>query len=198
MTGLILGTVAAGVLAGRFFIPAGVAGSLDALTSFALGLMVLGVGIDVGRNREAWTNLRRLGARVLFVPGAIAVGSIAGAMGAGLLLSLPANEAGAVGAGFGWYSLSGILLSRVYRVDTGALAFLANVFREVIAVVLMPVLARHAGKVTAIAPGGATTMDTTLPVIVRFVGTEVAMIAFISGVVLTLAVPFLVPLLIRL
>jgi len=198
MTGLILGTVAAGILVGRYLIPAAAVGGLDTVTSFALGLLVLGVGIDSGRNRDAWSNLRRLGGRIILVPFAIAVGSIVGAIGVGLLLNLPANEAGAVGAGFGWYSLSGILLSRIYRVDTGALAFLTNVFREIIAFILMPLLARVAGKITAIAPGGATTMDTTLPVVVRFVGAEVAMIAFVSGVLLTLAVPVLVPLIIGL
>ena len=198
MTGIILGMVGAGILAGRYLLPAGVVGALDSISVAALGLLALGVGIDIGRNRDAWRTLRQLGGRIVLVPLSVATGSIGGAILAGIWLHLPANASGAVGAGFGWYSLSGILLSKLATVEIGALAFLTNVFREVIAVGLMPVLARYTGKITAIAPGGATTMDTTLPVIVKYVGAEVAVIAFVSGVLLTLAVPVLVPLIIRL
>ena len=50
----------------------------------------------------------------------------------------------------------------------------------------------------ALAPGGATTMDTTLPIIARTMGSEAALLAFASGATLTVLVPILVPLLIRL
>jgi uncharacterized membrane protein YbjE (DUF340 family) len=38
--------------------------------------------------------------------------------------------------------------------------------------------------------GGATAMDTTLPIIVRYCGQDTLIIAFSSGFVLTMAAPF--------
>ena len=198
MTYAVFLAVALGVVAGRWLLPITLYGYLDGITTFSLAVLVFGVGIDIGRNRSVWQRLGQLGLRILVVPFLVGVGSIGGAALAGVFLNMPFNEASAVGAGFGWYSLSGIILAQIYNVEIGALAFLANVIREIIALISIPVLAKTMGKMAAIAPGGATTMDTTLPLIVRFAGPEVAIIAFFSGVVLTLAVPFLVPLLISL
>ena len=133
------------------------------------------------------------------MPILIALGSILGAVIGGQMLNLPFNEASAVGAGFGWYSLSGVIISKIYSSDLGALAFLTNVFRELMAIILIPLLAKLGNKILVIAPGGATTMDTTLPLITRSVKQkEIAVIAFISGAVLSSLVPVLVPLLINL
>ena len=196
MTYAVFFAVGLGVIAGRWLLPGSLYIHLDGITSLALAALVLGVGIDIGRNRSVWHRLQQLGFRILMVPLLVAIGSVTGASLAGLVMNMPFNEASAVGAGFGWYSLSGIILAQIYNVETGALAFLANVIRELIALISIPFLAKRIGKIAAIAPGGATTMDTTLPLIVRFAGPEVAVIAFFSGVILTLAVPFLVPLLI--
>lgn len=199
LTALIIGSVACGLLVGLVGMPffAGADG-LSVISQAALALILLGVGVDLGGDRGAWQALRVLGARVLLIPAAIAVGSILGALAAGAIAGLPANESAAVGAGFGWYSLSGVMLAQSYNLTTGALAFLTNVLRELIAVVAMPVLARWVSPAVAIAPGGATTMDTTLPVVARSMGPTAAMLAFASGATLTALVPVLVPLLIRL
>ena len=198
MTALILSSVTLGIVSGGLgLLPAVYVSSLNPISEFALGVILLGIGAEIGHNRQAWQALRELGPRILLVPAGIAVGSISGAALTGALLGLPANESMAVGAGFGWYSLSGVLLAQIYSVSTGALAFLTNVFRELLAVVLMPLLARRVAHVVALAPGGATTMDTTLPIIARCMGSEAALIAFASGAALTALVPILVPILIR-
>jgi uncharacterized membrane protein YbjE (DUF340 family) len=198
MTALILVCVSLGLAGGALgLLPAVYVLSLNPIAEFALAVILLGIGAEIGHNRQAWRALWRLGPRVFLVPAGIAIGSIAGAAIMGALLGLRANEAMAVGAGFGWYSLSGVLLAQIYNVSTGALAFLSNVFRELIAVVLMPLLARRMAPAIALAPGGATTMDTTLPIIARCMGSEAALIAFASGATLTAFVPILVPILIR-
>jgi len=199
LTALIVGAVLAGLAVGAFkLLPGGFVAWLEPLTSAALGVLLLGIGIEIGYNRRAWSELRRLGLRVLGLPLAVAVGSIAGALGVGWGLGLPLNEASAIGAGFGWYSLSGVLLAQLAGASVGALAFLANVLRELLAVLTMPFLARYLGRAAAVAAGGATSMDSTLPVVVRAAGSEAALLAFTSGAVLTALVPVLVPLLIRL
>ncbi len=80
----------------------------------------------------------------------------------------------------------------------GAIGFLTNVIRELLAFVLIPVLAARLDPLTAIAPAGATAMDTTLPLIQRAAGSTTAIIAFVSGTVLSSAVPVLIPLLAKL
>ncbi len=198
LTALILTSVGLGIAGGAAgLLPQAYVASLDPIAEAALGVILLGIGAELGHNQAAWRALWRLGPRVFLVPAGIAAGSILGAGLAGAFLGLPGNESMAVGAGFGWYSLSGVLLAQIYSVSTGALAFLTNVFRELLAVVLMPILARRLAPAIAQAPGGATTMDTTLPIIARSMGSEAALIAFASGATLTALVPILVPILIR-
>lgn len=186
--------VAGGILMGWAVLPTAVVAALDGFITALLAFLVFVVGMDIGRNREVWPRIRQLGGKVLLVPLAVAVGSLGGASIAGLFLAMPLKEILAVGAGFGWYSLSGIMIANTYSVELGTVAFLANVARELMAFVLIPFLVAYVGKLAAIAPGGATTMDSTLPLITRVTDTQTALIAFISGLLLTGAVPVLIPL----
>ena len=111
-----------------------------------------------------------------------------------ILPELVLKESLAVGAGFGYYSLSSIIISQISGERLGAIALLSNVLREVITLITTPLLAKHFGKLAPIAAGGATSMDTTLPLIAKFVGKEYATISIFSGMVLTILVPFLVTL----
>jgi len=97
------------------------------------------------------------------------------------------------GAGFGWYSLSAVMLTGLVGAQIGTMALLSNIFREMLSVVIMPLVVKYCGKIAAIAPGGATTMDTTLPVVVRYAGSEMSVISFVSGVTLSMLVIVLVP-----
>ena len=166
---------------------------LDRLTSWALYLLLFLVGIGMGGSPETWEMLKKTNLRILLVPAAIVVGSTLGA--AAVCLIWPAigfREAAAVGAGFGYYSLSSILITKISGETLGVIALLSNVTREILTLVLTPLLVRRFGKLAGISAGGATAMDTTLPVIVKFTGPEYAVIAIFSGVVLTLLCPFLV------
>ncbi|MFZ5643002.1 MAG: lysine exporter LysO family protein [Bacillota bacterium] len=198
MTFLVLGAILVGMILGRWFIPADMTGYIDPVTTAALCVMLVGIGMDIGSKRETWGRLWKMGMKVLLVPLLVAVGSLAGAVAGGAIISLPFNESAAIGAGFGWYSLSGVLLAKIYSVETGALAFLTNVFRELIAFLIIPFLAARYSGVVAVAPGGATTMDTTLPLIARVTDPETAIVALVNGLVLSSLVPVLVPLLIKL
>lgn len=185
---VILG-ITGGILLPASWIPAG----LDRWITYALAAMIFGVGINIGHNRRELAKIKKIGWRVLLVPMGVGVGSLVGASIASLFLKLSLLEAVVVGAGFGWYSLSSVLIAQLYSVELGAVAFLANVFREMMAFILIPLLAIRVHKIVAIAPGGATTMDSTLPLIAKMTDTPTAMIAFVSGLVLTIIVPFLIP-----
>ncbi|GAB6137108.1 LysO family transporter [Halanaerobaculum tunisiense] len=188
-----------GILLGYFWLPSLWISSLAEISNLLLAILLLGVGIDIGSNQDLLHKLKKLGVKVLLIPLLIAIGSIVGAIISGSLLGLPLNETSAVGAGFGWYSLSGVLLAEMYSAQLGALAFLTNVFREVLAIILIPMIAKLGADLVVIAPGGATTMDTTLPLISEAIDDpEIVVISFISGAVLSALVPILVPLLIKL
>ncbi|MCK4258265.1 MAG: lysine exporter LysO family protein [Halanaerobiales bacterium] len=196
MTWIIIGAVATGFGLG-FFLNDIMIQNLNQISTFALAILLFGIGIDLGGNRKIWQGLKEIGWRIFLVPIAIAIGSIAAAGIGGLLVGLSLNEGTAVGAGFGWYSLSAILISRLYSEEIGAIAFLTNIFRELLTVLMIPFLAKHLGYITSIAPGGATSMDTTLPLIARYTNPQTTLVAFVSGAILSSLVPILVPLLIK-
>ncbi|TEB06975.1 hypothetical protein Psch_00510 [Pelotomaculum schinkii] len=197
MTILVLICIVLGGLLGAA-LPPNLTTHLEALTTGALCFMLVGIGIELGSQKEAWLRLRCMGWRIMLVPVLVAVGSLGGAVAAGFFLGMPIKEASAVGAGFGWYSLSGVILSKIYSVETGALAFMTNIMRELISFVIIPIVAARIGNLAAVAPGGATTMDTTLPLIARTTDADTAVIALVNGTTLSAMVPLLVPLLIGL
>ncbi|MEO2152648.1 MAG: lysine exporter LysO family protein, partial [Thermococcus sp.] len=100
-------------------------------------------------------------------------------------------------AGCGWYSLTGPLIAQ-YSAVYGAVGFLGNLMREILTIMFYPIAIRKINPEKAVVMGGATTMDTTLPIITKFGGREVALVAFVHGFILTAVVPFLVPLILSL
>jgi len=64
--------------------------------------------------------------------------------------------------------------------------------RELSTLMLAPLYVRLFGRLAPVAAAGATSMDTCLPVIMKYSGKEVAIIALFSGIALTIVVPFLV------
>lgn len=88
-------------------------------------------------------------------------------------------------------------LTNYLGAEAGTYGFLINVFREVITVITLPLLVKIS-KGSAIAAGAAGTMDTMLAPVTRFVGVELGMVALVSGTILTLLVPFLLPILVSL
>jgi NAD kinase len=81
----------------------------------------------------------------------------------------------------------------ILGINAGTLGFLANLIREIFTVLLYPLVISRIPKELAVSMGGATTMDTTLPIMTKFGGSDVALIAFVHGFVLTAMVPFVVP-----
>ncbi|MGM0601809.1 MAG: lysine exporter LysO family protein [Bacillota bacterium] len=197
MTGMIFSSVIIGILAGYFWLPESFYIFVEPITNYSLAVLLFGVGINIGASREVLNDLRLMGWQILLIPVIIAVGSLAGTLLTGMIMGYPGNQAAAVGAGFGWYSLSGVLLSELHSAQLGSVAFLSNVFRELLTVLILPFVAKYFGRMATIAPGGATTMDVTLPLVKQSGGEAVVIPAFISGVVLTALVPVLVPFLIN-
>ncbi|MFO7862846.1 MAG: lysine exporter LysO family protein [Salinivirgaceae bacterium] len=164
-------------------------------STIALYVLMFLVGIGIGADTGALQLIRQLRYKILLIPAGTIVGTFLGmAIVYPMLPMMSFWEAQAVGAGYGYYSLSSILIAEMRTETLGAIALLANVIREIITLLLTPFLAKVAGKFAPIASGGATSMDTTLPVIVQTIGKDYAIISIFHGTVLTILVPFIVTL----
>jgi uncharacterized membrane protein YbjE (DUF340 family) len=156
------------------------------------GLMLL-VGISLGMDGHIRNQIRLMKLKILLVPITTVVGTAIGILLYQLFFTFPVKaDLYAIGAGFGYYSFSSIYISKVSGESMGIIALLANIFREVLTLVFAPLIAKYFGKIAPIAAGGATTSDTTLPVILKYSGKEYVLSSIVNGVILTLLVPFLI------
>jgi uncharacterized membrane protein YbjE (DUF340 family) len=183
---------------GYFFLSPEISSSIGIIIDIGLMLLLFFVGIDIGKQRDIFQKIKNMGLKILLVPMAVIAGSIIGSMVAGLFLKIPINQSGAIGSGLGWYSLSSTILLADGYVELSALAFLSNVFREIIALITIPLVAKYVGKLESVSVAGATAMDTCLPVIATSTDSQTAIIAFITGVICTTAVPILLPIILKL
>lgn len=165
------------------------------LSFYVLCLLMFSVGISIGQDRNAFKQFRSLSPRMLFLPVMTVFGTYLGVMVVGLFFrERTLTEYLAVGSGFGYYSLSSILITQYKGVELGTIALLANIFREILTLLLAPWMVKYFGKLALISAGGATTMDTTFPVIVRNSGKEYSIVSIYHGFVMDFSVPFLVTL----
>lgn len=151
------------------------------------------VGIAVGKEAALFSSVRQYGFRFMILPLGTVVGTLTGAALAGWILpELSISESMAVGSGMGYYSLSSVLLSHSKSAELGSVALISNILRELATLFLAPLMVRTFGKLAPISAGGVTSMDITLPVIIRFSGKEYAALAIFHGAVLDPVVPLLV------
>jgi uncharacterized membrane protein YbjE (DUF340 family) len=161
----------------------------EGLLNASLYALLFVMGLSFALNREAVERFRRAGFRILVVPLLVALGSVVGGLVGGLILRLDIVPSMAVTAGFGWYTLAGPLIGQLFGVEWGAWGFAVNFLRELLTIVGVSLWVR-VDKYAAVASGGATTMDTTLPVIIKYGGSETLITAFSSGFVLSVMAPF--------
>lgn len=151
------------------------------------------VGITVGNNTELLKNFRQLDPRLILLPLMTIVGTLVATAIASLALpGRGLTDCLAVGSGFGYYSLSSILITQYRGPELGTIALLANIIREVITLLGAPLLVRYFGPLAPISAGGATTMDTTLPIITRTSGEDFVILSLFHGFLVDFSVPFLV------
>lgn len=182
-----------GLIFGYLFLDTGVKNTLDLILMSALDVMIFIAGIEIGSNRGILKRICNLHSALLAlaIPLAVACGSICGALLLGHIAGLSAYDSLLVGGGLGWYSFSSVVISAMYSTEIGTVAFLANMMREISGFFLIPFLVR-VHKFLALAPSGAATMDSGLPVVIKYTNLHVGMYSFINGLVLTLIVPVLI------
>ena len=165
------------------------------LSFYALCALMFSVGVSVGNDPQTLRNFRSLNPRLIFLPVMTILGTLAGCAVVSLFLShRSVTDCMAVGAGFGYYSLSSIFITEYKGPELGTIALLSNITREIITLLFAPLLVRWFGNLAPISAGGATTMDTTLPIITRYSGQSVVVVSIFHGFVVDFSVPFLVTL----
>ena len=187
---VIVAFFVAGCVVG-LFAPFDLAGSR--VSAYVLYALMFCVGITLGNDRTLAGRVRRLDPRLALLPVATAVGTLAGAaLAAPLLAEWSLTDSLAVGAGFGYYSLSSIFIADFRGPELATIALLCNVMREIFTLLAAPLVARWWGPLAAVSIGGATTFDTTLPIITQAAGRPYAVVSVFHGCVLDFSVPFLV------
>lgn len=190
---IILSFFAAGLLLGVYRVMP--ASWLDYDYSFyVLAALMFSVGFSLGHQPDTIQQFRQIHSRVLFLPLITIVGTWLGVVVISFFSERSVFDFLAVGSGFGYYSLSSILITEYKGIELGTIALLANILREIITLLFAPVMVKYFGKLAPIAGGGATTMDTTFPIIIRTSGKEFSVVSIYHGFVMDLSVPFLVTL----
>ncbi|MBO4814977.1 MAG: lysine exporter LysO family protein [Muribaculaceae bacterium] len=162
---------------------------------YVLCALMFFVGVSVGCNTDTLKSFRKLNPLLTLLPLMTIVGTLAGCSIATLLLPHRSlTDCLAVGSGFGYYSLSSIFITQYRGPELGMVALLANIVREVITLLGAPLMVRWFGPLSPISVGGATTMDTTLPIITRNSGEQFVILSLFHGFLVDFSVPWLVTL----
>ncbi len=146
--------------------------------------LIFVVGVDV-RHLDFRASLSK---NVLLLPLFVVFASLL----AGILCSIILNEnvalSLAISSGFGWFTLSGVLVASEVSPWYGTVALLSDLFRELIAILLLYTLSQRYSY-ESVAVSGATALDSTLPMIKQNYASDIIPMAIISGLVLTLLAP---------
>lgn len=160
-------------------------------SKYILSTLMFLVGFNIGNNKKTIGAFKMINARIILLPIATILGTFIG----GIIISFTLSDRSimdclAVGAGFGYYSLSSIFITEYKGIELGSIALLSNIIREIITLIFAPFMAMAFGRFAPIASGGATTADTTLPVIINSSGDDLLFLAVFHGIILDLSVPF--------
>ena len=166
---------------------------LDGDVSFvALCGLLLFVGLGIGLNPEMKKEVRSLSPRMALLPVVTIIGSWLGALLIWTVLHRTLSDCMAINSGFAYYSLSSIFVTEYRGAELGTIALLANIIREMLTLLGAPLMTRWFGPLAPISAGGATTMDTTLPILSQTVGQRYIALSIYHGFVVDFTVPFLV------
>lgn len=171
------------------------------ITVYVLYLLMFQVGLSIGSDKKLKEILGSIRPKLLLVPLSTIVGTLVFSALVSLLLSRwSLFDCLAVGSGFAYYSLSSILITQLKEpslgvqlaTELGTIALMANIMREIMALLGAPLFVKYFGRLAPICAGGATTMDTTLPIITRYSGKDLVFVSIFHGIIVDFTVPFFV------
>lgn len=173
---------------------------------YVLYVLMLLLGINLGSNSNLKAYFLSLNLKTLLVPLATVGGTLLfSAIGGFLLSRWTSFDCMAVGSGFAYYSLSSILITDIksasigvqLATELGTIALLANIFREMTALIGAPLFRKYFGKLAPISAAGIGSSDISLAAIARYSGQEAVPVAIVHGILINISMPFFVSLFCR-
>ena len=135
----------------------------DSLSLYILYVMMFLVGIGLGSDLTALSApIKKYKFQILLIPLSTIVGTIAACCLFSLFCPVPLRETVAIGC------------------------------RELLTLLTIPLLARYCGKLAPITAAGATSIDTTLPLISATLGEKYVIFAIFHGIIVDISVPVLI------
>ena len=171
------------------------------LSIYILYALMFQIGISIGSNKELKSMISQLRLKFLLIPLATISGTLLFSAIASLLLSRwSIFDCMAVGSGFAYYSLSSILITQFKEpsiglqlaTELGTIALLANIFREMMALLGAPLIRKYFGQLAPISAAGVNSMDVLLPSITRYSGKDMIPLAIFHGILIDMSVPVFV------
>ena len=198
----ILLFVALGMLLGYFAIPR-IFTDTEVFQEMSGTWLVIGicillgfVGFTMGLEGTVIESLKTAGINVFLIPMAAIAGSLIFGVLYGMISSLSVREAAAVSAGFGWYTFAPGVIAEAGHDVAGAVSFMHNVIRETRGIITIPVAAQKIGYLEAVSIPGVAATDVCMPIVKRSCRSETIIYSFCMGMIMSTAVPLLVPLII--
>ena len=148
-----------------------------------VGIGLKGSGITL---KEVLLNKRGVQMSIIFTL-AVLIGGLVFAM---IFTDVSWTQGLALSSGFGWYSLSAIIMTDAYGAIWGSVALFNDLIREFFALLFIPVFMRKYPS-AAVGLGGATSLDFTLPIIQQSGGLKVVPLAISFGFIINIVAPVL-------
>ncbi len=163
---------------------------IDEIIKGLLMLLILLVGFQLSHSgmtlKQVLMNKRGVQISIVFCA-SVAVGGLIFGL---VMPDVTITQGLALSSGYGWYSLSGIIMTDAYGAVWGSVALMNDLLREFCALLFIPLLMRNYPS-AGVGLGGATSMDFTLPVIQSSGGNEVVPLAMSFGFIVNIISPIL-------
>lgn len=168
---------------------------------YVLYFLMVQVGMSIGGDKRLKQMLAGMSPKFLFLPLGTIVGTLVFVgLAVFMMPGVELFDGLAIGAGFGYYSLSSVLITQIKEASQGValaaqlgtMALMANIMREVMTLLFAPIICKVFGRLAPVSVGGATSMDSTLPVIAAVCGKDLVFVSIFHGVLVDFSVPFLV------
>ncbi|MBP5518758.1 MAG: lysine exporter LysO family protein [Bacteroidales bacterium] len=168
----------------------------ESYADWVLYAMLLFVGISIGMGDSILALVKKLPRRVLWLPLVALAGTWIGSVLAFLVIKslgydLSLQQSATINTAMGYYSLSSILTTKAWGATIGSICLLTNLLRELFTILCAKPLGKIFGRFASTSSGGATVTDTSLPIILKAEGNEIMPAVLYFGIVINIAVPFL-------
>lgn len=153
-------------------------------------MLLIGLDLAYSPLDKSWLNWR-----IMLVPIGCIVGSVLGAIVISFSnQNISLKDLIMLSQGYGFYSMTGIVVTELKSSQLGSIALMNDLFREIFAILFMYLIGWRYPR-SAISSAGATAMDVTLPMVKQACGNDFIPHAMVSGFVLSVLAPIAVSIL---